>query len=479
MTDPRLTRRQVVAGAVAAALGGGALARPTAAAASRRRTGRDRVAIVGAGAGGISAAYFLAGEADVDVFEARPKIGGHCDSHTIGYHGRRVTVDLGAQFFGPETHPIYTTLLAQLGLYDPARPDGDATFQAPGSLTVLRGADTPPVFASADPLATAPITGQFAAFIPLARSAVLSKLPWARTVEQWVRGLAVDQSFKDEVALPWITALIGCSRAQALRASARSILQTFALQFPADLAQGATTYTSRIGLGGNLQRMLDRSPGVRVRVSTPVTALARTREGWLVTTPRGRRGPYRSVVLNAPPPAARPLLRGLPQFARAAALLDRYEYFDSRIVIHTDPAYVSGDRSDWAAYNAQITGLQCEGSVWYGGLDPALPSGTTIDVFKSWAQRRRHDPTQILLQRDYRHPHITSSMIDAARELEAWQGHQDLYFSGVYTTGFDSQESAVYSAMKVAERVAPRSATLTALRSRLTAAGLARVSYEL
>jgi hypothetical protein len=70
-------------------------------------------------------------------------------------------------------------------------------------------------------------------------------------------------------------------------------------------------------------------------------------------------------------------------------------------------------------------------------------------------------------------------MIDAARELEAWQGHQDLYFSGVYTTGFDSQESAVYSAMKVAERVAPRSATLTALRSRLTAAGLARVSYEL
>jgi hypothetical protein len=59
------------------------------------------------------------------------------------------------------------------------------------------------------------------------------------------------------------------------------------------------------------------------------------------------------------------------------------------------------------------------------------------------------------------------------------QGHGGLYFSGQYTTGFDSQESAVYSAMKVAESLAPYSPTLVSLKSLLATRGHARISYEL
>ena len=132
-----------------------------------------------------------------------------------------------------------------------------------------------------------------------------------------------------------------------------------------------------------------------------------------------------------------------------------YEYFDSRILIHTDPTYVQSDRRNWAAYNAGVRGRQCEGSVWYGALHQKLPSGATIDVFKSWAQRRRADPRHILLERRFKHPLISQSTIRAARALSPLQGRDGLYFSGQYTTGFDSQESAVYSAMKVAESLAP------------------------
>jgi hypothetical protein len=131
-----LTRRDVVKGAVAlATLGGGsALTGRDVAAAAASAAGRDRVAIIGAGAGGVAAAYFLAGTHAVELFEARSKIGGHCDSHVIDYRGKRITVDLGAQFFHPGTHPIYVTLLEQLGLYDPAHPNAADTLEAPGYL---------------------------------------------------------------------------------------------------------------------------------------------------------------------------------------------------------------------------------------------------------------------------------------------------------------------------------------------------------
>ena len=81
-----LTRRDVFKGAVAlATLGAGSVlagrdvAAVAASPANRTgsggpRTGRHRVAIIGAGAGGVAAAYFLAGTHGVDLFEARSKI---------------------------------------------------------------------------------------------------------------------------------------------------------------------------------------------------------------------------------------------------------------------------------------------------------------------------------------------------------------------------------------------------------------------
>jgi uncharacterized protein len=482
-----ITRRDAVKGAVALATVGVAsvLEARDAQAAPVRRAGRttrgqrQRVAIIGAGAGGVSAAYLLGGVADVDLFEARSKIGGHCDSQVIDYEGQGLTVDVGAQFFHPDTHPIYVTLLEQLGLFDPADPGSGDTLGAPGSLCVFRTAGGAPVFASSHPLATPLCAIEFLEYIQLARQAVLSDLPWTTTVDTWIRGLAVSQWFKDVIVYPWMTALIGCSRADALTASARSILQTFALSFPANITQGAMTFNSTIGLQGNLQRMLDGSPTTQVHCNSAVYAFRRDRTGWFVVTPAGTRGPYRSVVLNAPPHVGRGLMRTVPGFADLATVLSAYEYFDSRIVIHTDPAYMQPDRSNWEVYNAGILGFQCEGSVWYGALHQPLPSGQTIDVFKSWAERRRADPTQILLQRRFQHPRINSSAIEAARALAPIQGRDGLYFSGVYTTGFDSQESAVWSAMQVAESLAPGSQTLAALKTLLAARGLAGVSYAL
>lgn len=476
-----LTRREILKGAAVGvgALGAGTTLGVPAASAARR----PRVAVIGAGAGGVAAAYFLAGTYDVDVFEARSRIGGHADSRVVDYQGNRVTVDLGAQFFHPDTHPLYVTLLEELGLYDPADPNSRQTHVSPGSLCVFpltggrRAGD--PFFTSTHPLNTLPNALGFGAFTQLARKAVLQDLPWTTTVRQWIASLPLDAAFKSGVLYPWITATIGCSRADAERVSARSILQTFALAFPSDPAAGAKTYTSRIGLQGNLRRLLDRVPSVRVHRNAPVRGLTHGRDGWTVRTPSGRRGPYRYVVMNAPPRVGRELLRPLPAFRAATALLDRFRYFDSRLLIHSDPAYMSPSRSDWTAYNAGVDGRECEGSAWVGALHDPLPSGATVDVFKSWAQRRRADPKQVLLERRFQHPLLSPHAIAAARGLRPLQGRGGLYFSGTYTTGADLQETALYSAMQVAKELAPKSPRLRSLQAQMRASGTDDVSYDL
>lgn len=466
---PPLTRRDALKSAAGlAALGAGVgLGRPTPA----RATGRDRVAIIGAGAGGVAAAYFLAGTYDVDVFEARDRIGGHCDSRTVDYRGQPVTVDLGAQFFHPKTHPLYVTLLEDVGLAGEMRA-------AAGSLCVFPVDGGRLRLSSTNPWLTLPNAIGFGAFTQLARRAILRDMPWETTVEQWIAALPLDRRFKAQVLFPWMTATIGCSRNDAAGASARSILQTFALAFPANLLAGASTYNSRIGLQGNLQRLLDAAPAAQVHLDAPIQGLAQRDGAWTLLTPAGSQGPYRYLVLNAPPRVSRELLRPLTAFADATALLDEYEYFDSRLVIHGDPAYMHPKRRYWAAYNAGVDGVECEGSAWVGALHDRLPSGAPVDLFKSWAQRRRAEPDDVLLERRFRHPRITRRSIAAARALRPLQGRGGVYFSGTYTTGTDLQETAVFSAMRVAEALAPASPTLTSLRARLTRKGLAGLSYD-
>lgn len=446
---------------------------------------KPRVAVLGGGAGGLTAAYFLGGTCDVDVFESRSKLGGHCDSRVIQYGGQDVTVDVGAQFFSPGTHPIYVTLLEELGLYNPDQPDNDETLEATGSICLFPVTGGYPFgsgwprFCSTYPLLTPFRAIDFAIYSQVARDAILGNISWELRLDDWIASLPVSSDFKNNLLTPWISALIGTTPENAARSAARSILQTFALSFPSNIFESAKTFNSKIGLGGNLDRLVSRSTLASIKLSSPVQSLTYDSGQWLVTTPNGVSGPYDAIVMNVPPHTSKQLLSPFPWASGTRDLLNRYEYFDARIVVHTDPVYLHRDLNFRTVYNGGIDGAGCEGSVWLGGIHPKLPNGKTIDVYKSWADRRRKESTQILQQRSFRHPLITPDSIRAARSLKSVQGQNGLYFSGQHTLGFDLQEAALYSGIQVAKAIAPSSPQLASLNARLAARGRTGISYDL
>ena len=73
---------------------------------------RVKVAIVGAGISGIAAADTLSSSANVTLFEADPRLGGHTDSHTVLLSDQVYSVDTGFVAFNEAQYPAFSSWLS-------------------------------------------------------------------------------------------------------------------------------------------------------------------------------------------------------------------------------------------------------------------------------------------------------------------------------------------------------------------------------
>jgi predicted NAD/FAD-binding protein len=79
--------------------------------------GRRRVAVVGAGVAGLTAAYVLQRECDVTLYEAEARLGGHAHTHDVTTpDGRVLAVDSGFIVHNLSTYPTLLRLFAELGV---------------------------------------------------------------------------------------------------------------------------------------------------------------------------------------------------------------------------------------------------------------------------------------------------------------------------------------------------------------------------
>ena len=79
------------------------------------RPGR-RVAVVGTGISGLVAARLIDQSHSVTVFEASARVGGHTNTVDVEVGGDQHAVDSGFIVYNETTYPLFTRLLALLGI---------------------------------------------------------------------------------------------------------------------------------------------------------------------------------------------------------------------------------------------------------------------------------------------------------------------------------------------------------------------------
>ncbi len=412
-----------------------------------------RVGIIGGGAAGLTCAWLLDGEHDVTLFERDARLGGHAHTIEIDVDGRRVPVDAGFQFFGAT--PAYATFNRLLDLLDVPRRSYPATLTVYDSerdravvMPPVRGGR--PVWSSLTPSALRTLFRfqRFLAGIP----AFLERHDKTPTIAEHLEQRRLPRSFVDGFLIPLLLSFWCVDRSDFLRFSAYNALYYLGANMPAgiraplqsEIAGGMKVYVDALAMG--------LGPTTRIRLDSAVRRISRDGGGYAVEDHTGERHAFDHVIVATNARQALALIESIPELEPVCRQLRRFEYFDTTIAVHGDRRLMPRRESEWSVVNARWDGSHSSLSIW----NPACE----VPIFKSWVTFDERLPDPLYATATYEHGKITVDYFDAQRRLKALQGQHGLWLAGLYADDADSHESAIRSAVTVAQRLAPESPRL-------------------
>jgi uncharacterized protein len=449
-----LTRRELVRALV---LGLGLPARVAVAGPGRR------VGIIGGGMAGVSLAWLLDQDRDVVLLEARDAIGGNVRSLPLDIDGHSFVVDVGAQYFHPGPYPIYTALLDHLGLFDPDSPESGQGHAFPASITVFEGDHATPRFLSpALPQRAWPLFAPwnrdglqaFAVAFREARRRETMRASWTVTMDEWLPTLGLSRPQWEGTLLPWAASLFSGDIEQARGLSARAAMIFAAKALPANPLDPILYDVLKAGMIEVLDRLMAQSPNTRFLTGAAVESVTRSGPGFVIRCDDGRCVVVDDLVFAASGPPTSRLLGGLPGTDAQRAALDGIEFHEARIAIHADPIYAPSRPAFRSFLNARIDSGYCEASMWLADVLVGAASGASpapeAQIWKSWITHRSEAPGAILHEERFTHMLPSAATIRSQEALRALQGRDRIWFAGGYLHPYDSQETALRSALRVA-----------------------------
>lgn len=413
---------------------------------------RSTVAVIGAGVSGLTAAYVLAAERAVTLFEADQRLGGHAHTHDVPTGaGGTVAVDSGFIVHNERTYPQLLRLFAELGVETrPTEMSMSITCTSCG-LSYAGGRGLGGILAQ--PLRVTDhrfvrTLAEVPRFHRDARRLLESDGPEVTWGEFLARGGYSDH-FVRHFGVPLVSCVWSSGDRDALAYPARHL---FAFLDHHGMLTVTGSPTWRTVVGGSrtyVERLAARLPDVRRGV--PVTSVVRHADGVDVMTADGHVETFDQVVLATHADQALAVLADATPAEKDD--LGAITYSVNRTLLHRDPTLLPTRRAARASWNHRTScGGETEDGVtvsyWMNrlqGLD------TDDDLVVTLNGEGLVDPESIVAEMTYAHPVFTTAAVEAAGRLRSAGGNR-LAFAGAHL-GWGFHEDGCRSGVEAADRL--------------------------
>jgi len=410
------------------------------------------IAIVGAGAAGLAAAWLLSRRHRVTLIEKDDRLGGHAHTAQLGARGGP-RVDTGFIVYNEPCYPNFTAWMARMNVATEASDMSFAVSRDDGRFEYAGG---PPFGMLAQP--GLPLKRRFwrmlRDLVRFYREAPGDIPPDSTvTLGDYLQQRGYSQEFLDDHLLPFGSAVWSTSQSNMLDYPAAAFIRfcenhgllklTGRPQWRT-VSKGSLSYVSAVH-----EALL--AAGSRVRTDFQVSRVERDDAGVRVLSRAGETVRADQVVFACHADQA---LACIDQpDALENELLSPFEYEANLAILHTDTSFLPRRRRAWCSWNyVERSGsdpARVSVSYWMNRLQN-LTGDTEYIVTLNPSQPP--DPASILRSQRYEHPVFTARTWAMQQRLWSLQGRHRSWFCGSYF-GSGFHEDAVQAGFAVAEQL--------------------------
>lgn len=412
-----------------------------------------KVAVIGAGIAGLSAAWLLNQRHQITVYEQDQRPGGHSNTVDTAGPSGAVPVDTGFIVYNERNYPNLVQLFRHLGV--PTKPSTMSfAVSIDGGALEYAGSNMAGLFAQpANVLRPRfwQMLRDIARFYREGPALIGAAGAESLTIGDYLVREGYSQAFIDDHLLP-MAAAIWSTPAGEMRHHPALAFVRFCMAHGLMQVAGRPQWRTVEGGSRAYVERLTAPFADRIRLSSRVREIRRLGDRVVVEDSHSGRECYDRVVIAAHADQALALLAD--PSADERRILGAFKYARNTAVLHSDPALMPRRRRVWASWNYLAerdgsrggSGAVCV-TYWMNSLqaiDRRHPLFVTLNPV------REPDPARVIAAFEYHHPSYDLAAIGAQGELASLQGQRCTWFCGSYF-GAGFHEDALRSGLDAAE----------------------------
>ena len=405
-----------------------------------------KIAIIGTGISGLTAAYLLNRKHDIIVFEKNDYIGGHTHTHSIKNGSESLSVDSGFIVYNEMTYPNFIKLLDILNVKRQPTSMGFSVKSIKKDLEYA-GNSIASLFSQKLNLFRPSfwiMLWDIIRFNKNARSDLETISPEI-TLEQYLSSKSYSKAFINNYVIPMGSAIWSTKADSMLRVPALFFIRFFNNHGLLQIKNRSGWWLIKGGSKEYIKKMIVDFKS-KIRLNTGIDLITRDQDKIIIKTETGIEEEFDAVVIGTHSDQALKMLKD--PSPKEQEILKALPYQSNDAILHTDLTVLPKRKSAWASWNYNLD-QESDNPVtmtYNMNILQSLNASETYCVTLN--SNELIEQGRILKKLQYHHPLFTIGGIDAQKRKDEISGVNNTYYCGAYWhNGF--HEDGVVSALEV------------------------------
>jgi predicted NAD/FAD-binding protein len=405
-----------------------------------------KIAIIGSGIAGLTAAWRLHRHHDIEIFEANNHIGGHTNTADVHYQGIDYAIDTGFIVFNKRTYPNFIALLKELNVdYQPSDMGFAVSSQRSG--LEYSGSSLNAVFSQRRNLVNTSFYKLLIGILKFNRRApaFLKHANRDFSLGDYLNRYHYPQPFIDNYIIPMGAAIWSTDPEKMLEFPAETFIRFFKNHGLLSVSNQPQWYVIKGGSKEYVSKLIAPFRDA-IHTNTPVEKIIRQPDHVDIITASGKQ---RFDVVFIATHSDQTLAMLEEPSAQERRILGAIKYQHNEAVLHTDTSLLPKNKRAWAAWNCFIPASGDRVMLTYNMnilQNLQAPCEFCVTLNNSAAI----DPDSIVKRIDYSHPVFDRASIDAQKNWGDISGTNRTYYCGAYW-GYGFHEDGVNSAIRATD----------------------------